>query len=126
VSEPQLGPKAQFDAYLAEGRFMLQRSTRTGAFSYYPRLFPPGDAGAALEWVPASGRGTVHAVTVTRRRPDQGGDYAIALVELAEGPRIMSTVVGIPPGDVRIGMAVSARVTERNGVMAVVFQTAKQ
>ena len=90
-------------------------------------LVSAGSAGAALRRVPASGRGTVHAVTVTRRRPDQGGDYAIALVELAEGgPRIMSTVVGIPPGDVRIGMAVAARVTERNGVMAVVFQTAKQ
>jgi uncharacterized OB-fold protein len=112
--------------FLAEGRFMLQRSTRTGAFSYYPRLFPPGDAGAALEWVPASGHGTVHAVTVTRRRLDQGGDYAVVLVELAEGPRMMSTVVGIPPGDVRIGMAVSARVTELNGAAAVVFETVQQ
>ena len=126
MSEPQLGPKAQFDAYLAEGRFMLQRSARTGAFSYYPRLFPPGDAGAALEWVPASGHGTVHAVTITRRRPDQGGDYAVVLVELAEGPRMMSTVVGVPPGDVRIGMAVSARVTELNGATAIVFETIKQ
>ena len=32
-----------------------------------------------------------------RQRPEKGGDYNLALIELKEGPRMMSRVVGVPP-----------------------------
>ena len=115
------GPEATFQAFLREGRFMLQRCRETGAYVFYPRLMPPGGAGT-LEWVEASGRGTVYATTVTRRRPEQGGSYNLALIELAEGPRMLSRVVGLPPEEVRIGMGVRARIDEIEGVPAVVFE----
>ena len=118
------GPEATYRAYLAEGRFMIQRSASTGRHVMWPRVIVPGTGEADLEWVEASGEGTVYATTVTRRRPEQGGDYNVALVDLAEGPRIMSRVVGIDPSAVTIGMKVKAKVQDLNGAPAVVFQPA--
>ena len=115
------GPEATYQAFLREGRFMLQRCPETGAYVFYPRVLPPG-RGDTLEWVEASGRGTVYATTVTRRRPEQGGSYNVALIELAEGPRLLSRVVGLPPEEVRIGMGVRARIDAIDGTPAVVFE----
>ena len=116
------GPEAVFRAHLAGGRFMIQRSASTGAHVFYPRLVAPGTGEADLEWVEASGAGTVHATTVNRRRPSSGGDFNVALIDLAEGPRMMSRVVGIEPEAVTIGMKVRARIDELNGAPAVLFE----
>jgi uncharacterized OB-fold protein len=103
---------------------MIQRSRATGAHVFYPRPFVPGTGETDLEWVEASGRGTVYATTVNRRSPDKGGSFNVALIDLAEGPRMLSRVVGIPPEDVRIGMQVQARIEELNGAPAVVWHPA--
>jgi uncharacterized OB-fold protein len=62
-----------------------------------------------VDWVKASGRGTVYSVTVCHR-PAPGFEkdvpYNIVLIELEEGVRMMSTVVGCDNDEVRIGMAV--------------------
>lgn len=116
------GPEAIFRAHLAEGRFMIQRSASTGRHVFYPRVVMPGSGEADLEWVEASGQGTVYATTVTRRRPEKGGDYNVALVDLAEGPRMMSRVVGIAPDAVAIGMKVRAKIDDLNGAPAVLFE----
>jgi uncharacterized OB-fold protein len=47
-----------------------------------------------------------------RRKPQAGGDYNVALVDLAEGPRLMSRIDGVAPDQVRIGMRVQARVID--------------
>ena len=116
------GPEATFKAYLAEGRFMIQRSASSGEHVFYPRVVMPGTGEADLEWVEASGAGTVYASTVTRRRAEQGGDYNVALIDLAEGPRMMSRVVGIAPEAVTIGMKVAAKIDDLNGAPAVLFE----
>ena len=118
------GPEAIFRAHLAEGRFMIQRSASTGHHVFYPRVVMPCSGEADLEWVEASGEGTVYATTVTRRRAEQGGDYNVALVDLAEGPRMMSRVVGVDPTSVAIGMKVRAKIDELNGAPAVLFEPA--
>jgi uncharacterized OB-fold protein len=118
------GPEATFRAHLAEGRFMIQRSASTGLHVFYPRVVVPGSGEADLEWVEASGDGTVYATTLTRRRVEQGGDYNIALIDLAEGPRMMSRVVGIAPEEVTIGMKVKAKIDELNGALGVLFEPA--
>jgi uncharacterized OB-fold protein len=51
-------------------------------------------------------RGTVYSTTTVHARE---GAYNVCLVDLEDGVRVMSTVVGIAPDDVRIGMAVRAR-----------------
>jgi uncharacterized OB-fold protein len=116
------GPEATFKAHLAEGRFMIQRSASTGRHVFYPRVVMPCSGEADLEWVEASGEGTVYATTVTRRRAEQGGDYNVALVDLAEGPRMMARVVGITPSEVAIGMKVRAKIDDLNGTPAVLFE----
>jgi uncharacterized OB-fold protein len=65
-----------------------------------------------LGWVAPSGRGTVYSTTIVRRKPADGGDYNIVLVDLEEGVRLLSRVAGIPPDQVRIGMAVRARIAD--------------
>jgi len=81
----------------------------------------PSCGSDAFDWVAPSGRGVVHSTTVIRRRPAEGGDYNVALVDLDEGVRIMSRVEGVEPDEVRIGMVVTARLTEQDGDTIVVF-----
>ena len=116
------GPEAIYRAHLAAGRFMIQRSASSGEYVFYPRIVAPGTGEADLEWVEVSGEGTVYATTVTRRRPSSGGDCNVVLVDLAEGPRMMSRVVGIDPEAVAIGMKVRAKIDELNGAPAVLFE----
>ncbi len=70
-------------------------------------------SGSALEWRTASGRATVYAAVV-EHRPEAAGaafaagkPYCVALVDLEEGVRMMTNVVGCPPAEVHSGMAVS-------------------
>lgn len=114
-------PEKDFAAYLAAGRFMLQRSRETGRYIFYPRVAEPGTGCTDLEWVQASGSGTVYSTTVIRQKPPTPS-YNLALVDLAEGPRMMSRVEGIPPEQVRIGMRVSAKIIRENDVPLLVFE----
>lgn len=115
-----LGPEAQYKAYLAEGRFMIQRSRSTGAHTFYPRVAIPGSGADDLEWVPASGKGTVHAITVNRGKDAY---YNIAIVELDEGPRMMSRIDGVETA--AIGTRVTAKITDTKDGPAVVFVVAE-
>jgi Predicted nucleic-acid-binding protein containing a Zn-ribbon len=119
--ERALSPDAQFDAHLAEGRFMIQRARRSGAYVFYPRVAEPGTGDQELEWVEVSGRGTVYATTIIRPRPP-AETYNVALIDLAEGPRMMSRVEGLDPESVRIGMAVRAAIIEEDGRPLVIFR----
>lgn len=112
-------PELEYLEHLAQGRFMLQRSRASGTF-FYPRVAAPVTGARDLEWVPASGLGTVHAVTVMRPRPPQA-PYNVVLVDLDEGPRLMSRVEGMAPEAVRIGLRVRARVARQDGRPLVVF-----
>ncbi|MGA2519906.1 MAG: Zn-ribbon domain-containing OB-fold protein [Acidimicrobiales bacterium] len=94
-----------------DGRLVVQHCLACGAHQLYPRdrcLVCRGE----LEWVDASGRGTVHSFTVIRQnyaRPFRDWiPYVVALVDLEEGPRLMTNIVGCAPEDVRIGMPVRA------------------
>lgn len=115
------GPEAQFKAYLAQGRFMIQRSRSSGAHVFYPRVLAPGTGAADLEWVEASGDGVVYATTCNRVRPGNGPDYNVALIDLAEGPRMMARVEGVAPDQVKIGMKVKASISELAGEPAVIW-----
>ena len=111
-----IGPEAEYRAHLQAGRFMLQRSRSTGRYVFYPRVLIPGTGERDLEWVPAGGGGTVYAITVNRTRE---GACNIALIDLDEGPRMMSRVEGVET--VPIGARVRARITEEDGAPLVVF-----
>ena len=114
--DPRMGPEAEYRAFLAEGRFMIQRSRSTGRHVFYPRVAAPGSGARDLEWVEASGRATVYAITVNRARD---ATYNLALVDLEEGPRMMSRIEGVET--VPIGTAVRARIVQQDGAPLVVF-----
>jgi uncharacterized OB-fold protein len=114
-------PEQQYHAFLAQGKFMLLRAKASGRFIFYPRVAEPLTGDTDLEWVAASGLGRVYSVTVVRKRPPEQ-DYNVALIDLQEGPRMMSRVDGIAPADVRIGMAVQAKVVQQDDRALVVFE----
>lgn len=103
---------------------MLQRSRSSGRFCFYPRVAEPKTGATDLEWTQASGNGTVYATTVIRKRPP-ASSYNVALIDLEEGVRIMSRVDSIDPGDVRIGMAVKARIAQEGEAFILVFDPAE-
>ncbi|ABE47137.1 Zn-ribbon domain-containing OB-fold protein [Polaromonas sp. JS666] len=106
------GPDAQFAQALAQGRFQIQRCSACGQHVFYPRALCTHCGSAQLDWVEPSGIGSVYSSTTVRRKPQAGGDYNVALVDLAEGPRLMSRIDGIAPDQVHIGMRVQARVID--------------
>ena len=107
------GPERMWCDALADGRLMLPREIFTGRCFFPPRVASPR-SGEAWNWVEASGRGTVYSTSIVHPRPPEA-PYNVALVELEEGPRLMSRVDGIVPEDVAIGMKVVARI-DRDGV----------
>ena len=114
-----MGPEAEYLAHLRAGRFMIQRSRATGQHVFYPRVAVPGTGEQDLEWVPASGDGTVYSITVNRSRD---GAYNVALIDLAEGPRMMSRIDGVET--LPVGAPVRARIAATPDGPAVVFDPA--
>ncbi len=102
---------------------MIQRAVGSGAYVFFPRAVAPG-SGEPLEWIEASGLGTVYSTTAISKRPPEAA-LNIALIDLDEGPRMMSRVEGIDARDVRIGMRVRARIVPcpgEEGGFIVVFE----
>ena len=119
--EGATGVQAFHQTELDAGRFLIQRCADCSRHVYYPRESCPNCGSAALEWTLPSGFGTVHAVTTVRRKPAEGGDLNVSLIDLDEGVRLMSRVDNLAPGAVRIGQRVQARVQVKDGRGLVLF-----
>ena len=95
---------------LARHELYFQRCRDCGTKRFYPRAVCPICLSSATEWVRASGRGTVYTFTVTHQNQAPGYrdalPYVLAVVELAEGVRLMTNVVECAPDAVRVGMPV--------------------
>ncbi len=114
--EPPVGVEAAaFWEATREGRLLVQWCTSCDRGVFYPRVFCPHCAAGAdaLEWRTASGRATVYAAVVENRPEAAGANfsggepYCVALVDLEEGVRMLTNVVGCPPDEVRCGMPVT-------------------
>ena len=83
---------------LHDGKLLLQHCIRCGHVQYYQQATCRGCGCEQLEHRPASGRGKVHSFSVVHRAPGPtfkaDVPYAVLLVELAEGPRMISTFTG--------------------------------
>jgi len=94
----------------AEGRLAYQHCTACGHDYHYPRSHCPSCWSTAVEWRDATGRGTIYTYTVVRQNPmppfRDRVPYAIGIVELDEGPRMMTGFVGVEPEQLRIGQLV--------------------
>lgn len=92
------------------GRLMLQRCEACAQWRYPISPVCPQCLSDRFEWAAVSGRGTVFSFIVFHQayHPGFKADlpYNVALVQLEEGPRLFSNVVGTPHAQVRIGDAV--------------------
>ena len=106
-----------------EGRLLLRHCTACGNVMFYPRMACPRCLSMDLGWQEASGRGQVHSATTCFRAPDQAFraevPYVIALIDLEEGPRMMSNVTHCAPDEVEIGMAVEVWFDEASDEIAI-------
>jgi uncharacterized OB-fold protein len=82
------------------GELRIQRCRACGKAYFFPRPFCPHCSSKDVEWFTASGRGTLYTYVINQR-PARGFDdmapYVIAIVQLEEGPRMMSNVIGVEP-----------------------------
>jgi len=94
----------------ARGELWIQRCVDTKKFQFYPRPCSVY-TGGQVEWVKSSGKGTVHTFSVIRRNyPEPYFEpftpYVVAMIDVAEGVRMMSNVIGCALEDIKIGMTV--------------------
>ena len=101
---------SEFWRRCSRDRLVLQRCNECGTTQYYPRNICIDCGSSKIEWVDSPGRGTVYSYTIVHRAPSaafsQDTPYVLAIIELNEGPRMMSNIVDCNPAEVRIGMEV--------------------
>jgi uncharacterized OB-fold protein len=98
---PQTTPETEeFWAGARRGELRIQRCNSCGRAYFFPRPFCPRCSSRDVEWFTASGRGRLYSYVINYR-PAMGfhdwTPYVIAVVELEEGPRLMTNIIGVEP-----------------------------
>lgn len=90
------------------GRLLLRRCLDCGRIHFYPRPFCPFCWSERVEWVEGSGRATLYTWSVVRRNDlppfNERVPYVAAVVDLEEGPRMMTNIVDCDFEALEIGM----------------------
>ncbi|HEY7347869.1 MAG TPA: Zn-ribbon domain-containing OB-fold protein [Ktedonobacterales bacterium] len=111
---------------VAQGKLLIQRCDACQQFIFYPRFLCPHCFSDSLAWVEAQGTGTIYSYTVVHRAFGPFADqapYVVAIVELAEGVRMMTRITGSEQDAVRIGAPVRVVFVEADeGVTLPYFQ----
>ena len=106
---PEITPAMEpFFAAAHRHQLVAQRCSTCGTHRFPAREICSNCLSRESSWVPVSGRGTVFSRAVMHQsyHPAFETPYAIVVVELEEGARMLSNIVGCAPADVRIGMPV--------------------
>ena len=94
----------------ARSELRIQRCTACGTHRFPARAICSECLSLESEWVPVSGRGEIFSFNVMHQvyHPGFAGEvpYAVVVVKLAEGTKMISNLVGVSPQDIRIGMPV--------------------
>lgn len=89
---------------------LIQKCRGCGRFRFYPRSICPDCLSYEADWLKVSGRGRIYSFTISHRYLSPGFKadvpYNIAIVELEEGVRLMSNIVGCRNEDLRVGLPV--------------------
>jgi len=109
------------------GKLLIQKCRNCSYHTYFPAYACPNCLSSELDWIEASGRGAVYSATVVERGAgpafEKEAPFVVALIELDEGPVMMSNVVGSPPYEVKIGDRVTVDFREvAEGVTLPVFR----
>ena len=106
--KPRITPTGRpFWEALARNEVAIQRCGDCGHYVFHPRVICPDCASRQLSWETVSGNGVLYTYTVTEPGKGKRGGDILAIVELAEGVRMATTLVGIDPDAVQIGMPVA-------------------
>lgn len=94
---------------LAQGELRLQRCNACAHAIFYPRALCPHCFSEQLSWFVATGKGTIYSYTVAHQAFGMFAEetpFIVALVELEEGARMMTRIVGAPRERVTVGAPV--------------------
>ena len=110
--EPAVTPLSEpFWEATRDRRLLAQRCATCDRYIWYPREHCPGCLGTDLEWAELSGNGTIYTFNVMRKPGNpmmaDAVPYVIALVDLDEGVRMTSNIVGTEPEQVQCGQRVA-------------------
>jgi uncharacterized protein len=93
-----------------QGKLLLQYCDRCQQYQFYPRLYCMQCEAENPRWVEASGRGVIYSYTIIQQNksPEFANDtpYNVAIVQLEEGPRMLSNIVDIAPAELRVELPV--------------------
>lgn len=111
------------------GELRLQRCTSCGQVYFYPRSICPSCGSTEVTWFAASGVGRLHTYVISHRAApgfEAQVPYAIAVVELDEGPRLLTNIVGVDntPESLELDMALTVDFEPRGSQMVPVFRPA--
>jgi uncharacterized OB-fold protein len=108
----------------ARGELLVQECPECGHRQHYPRAWCV-ECGATPGWLTTEGVGTVHTFTIMHQygaEPFKSElPYAVVIVELPEGPRLMGNLTDCDPADVHIGMPVEVYMVSAAENVAVPF-----
>src|SRR3984893_16686594 len=94
----------------AQGVLVVQQCDTCGRLQLYPRVVCAACHGDELRWAGVSGEGSVYNYSVVYRPMANYAvpvPYIVAVVELTEGPRLTTRLVGLSPQEASIGMRVA-------------------
>lgn len=93
-----------------QGILRLQYCEQCHQHQFYPRLYCMHCGAEQISWVTASGRGVIYSYTIIHQNKSpefvQETPYNVAVVQLEEGPRMMSNIVGISSEELRVDLPV--------------------
>lgn len=110
------------------GELRIQRCNDCDKAYFYPRTVCPECGGGNVEWFTASGRATLHSYGIAMRSLyGYEAPYSIAIVELEEGPRMLSNIVGIDqtPENLVLDMPLAVQFEDRGDHSVPVFAPAE-
>ena len=120
---------AEFFEGTKRGELRLQRCNSCARAYFYPRPTCPNCSSSDVTWFTASGAATLHTYMISYRAAPGFADevpYAIAVVQLEEGPRMMTNIIGIEitPENLVLDMDLTVDFDARGDEMVPVFRPA--
>src|SRR5262245_45836805 len=95
------------------GELALQKCRDCGQFRWTPQLLCRNCHSQHYDWVKTSGRGTLYSYTIVHRAPLPAFEapYGLGVVELEEGPLMLTNIVDCPLEELRVGLKVEVAFT---------------
>ena len=117
IPNPDFETQPFWDA-AREHRLLIQRCDECGRHQFYPRPFCAKCWSADIAWVEASGRARLYSYSIVHQNDlppfPERVPYVAAVVDLDEGPRMLSNVVDCPHDEIDVGMALEVEYRELN------------